>query len=578
MFGGNREAVFSCAANFKRVLVATVIFVACSLWFYVGGRAQVESPRAAAAGYVGNQACAKCHTAIYETYSHHPMALDSGPVATAQPSDQTPVAGSFRHKESSLSYRIYRKGDQTIFSYERSSDGGGLRGQQPLDYFVGSNKVGRSYLYSIDGYLFQAPISYYAQKKRWDISPGYEAARELPIRPIEVSCLNCHATGAQHVSGTLNRYASPAFLQNGVGCERCHGPGSEHIMGRGEMVNPIKLSAERRDSLCAQCHLLSTVRITKPGKDMSLFRPGDSLADYASYFVDDDHGSRSTVAIGHVEGLAQSTCKRRSGERMSCMSCHDPHTEATAQERVVYYREKCLSCHQTQATVWQKQHFAESLDCISCHMPKVSAQDIAHTASTDHRILRRPSIARSDVAAAREQTLVEFTNTNGQTSARDLGLAYAELALRTNAARHRDEAFRLLSAAIADYPKDTEVLTRLAYLYQERGNTERARTLYEASLREDKHQPSALVNLGAIYAEGHQTESAIAMWRGALEYDPSSSAAGVNLAVTLCSKGDRKQAREVLRQVIKFNPDLGAAKALLADLNNARSQCRINSN
>jgi len=125
--------------------------------------------------------------------------------------------------------------------------------------------VGRSYLYSVDGYLYQAPVSFYAQRNLWDISPGYEPDRELPIRPIETSCLFCHASQVQHVDGTLNVTRLLPLAKTESVVKRCHGPGSEQIEGRAGMVNPLKLSPERRDSVCAQCHLLSVVRILKTG-------------------------------------------------------------------------------------------------------------------------------------------------------------------------------------------------------------------------------------------------------------------------------------------------------------------------
>jgi hypothetical protein len=496
------------------------------------------------------------------------MALDSGPVESETPLRKS-LKGSFRNKASSIYYQIYREANRTLFGYERSDDPT-THGKQELDYFVGSGRVGRSYLYSLDGYLYQAPVSYYAQKDRWDLSPGYELDPEMPVRPIEKSCLFCHAGGVQHVAGTLNRYASPAFSQNGVGCERCHGPGSEHIKGLAKMVNPAELDPARRDSICAQCHLLSEVRILKPGKDLYQFRPGQLLSDYASYFVYANSGNQGLHTISHVEEMAQSTCKRQSGDRMSCISCHDPHYFPPPEVRVSYFREKCLACHQlTGVTAWQKQHFSQELDCIGCHMQKTSRVDVGHAAATDHRILRRPLKQTTEPRPG--ESLIGF---GSKESARELGLAYAEIALRTNYSRHKSEAFRLLNEAVRQYPKDIEVLVRLAFLYQERGEFERARVLYETALSENPQQSVAAVNLGAIYARENQVERAIELWVTALDYDPSSRPGGINLAQFLCSRGDQKQARVILQKLLRFNPDLRVAKQLLRDMDGARSPCR----
>ena len=39
---------------------------------------------------------------------------------------------------------------------------------------LGSGRQGASYLIDRDGFLFQSPISWYAQQRRWDLSPGYQ--------------------------------------------------------------------------------------------------------------------------------------------------------------------------------------------------------------------------------------------------------------------------------------------------------------------------------------------------------------------------------------------------------------------
>ncbi|MDQ6699706.1 MAG: hypothetical protein M3Z36_05935, partial [Acidobacteriota bacterium] len=260
----------------------------------------------AQAVFVGNEACAPCHGEISEAYRHTPMARSSGAVeGGVRP-------GSFRHAESGTTYEI---------------TGDGVIGERKLTYFIGSGEAGRSYLYSFAGSLFQAPITWYSQKNVWDMSPGYEHDRNpLWNRAVTPNCLFCHASQVRPIYGTENRYAEPPFLQHGVGCERCHGPGSEHGKGRGRMVNPSKLAASRRDSICAQCHLSGEARVEKAGKTISMFRAGDSLGDFASYFVFPDGQKAGIKATGYVERLAQSRCKQVSGESMWCGSCHDPHT------------------------------------------------------------------------------------------------------------------------------------------------------------------------------------------------------------------------------------------------------------
>jgi hypothetical protein len=70
--------------------------------------AQRERPPA----MVGNDACRRCHPAIYDSYQRTAMARTSGP---AYP----PIEGSFRHAPSGVSYRIYRDGQTARLAYDR---------------------------------------------------------------------------------------------------------------------------------------------------------------------------------------------------------------------------------------------------------------------------------------------------------------------------------------------------------------------------------------------------------------------------------------------------------------------------
>ena len=67
-------------------------------------------------------------------------------------------------------------------------------------------------------------------------------------RPVDPSCLLCHASQLTHIYGTVNKYADVPFQQGGVSCERCHGAGSEHVRNpaSARMVLASKLAPERR--------------------------------------------------------------------------------------------------------------------------------------------------------------------------------------------------------------------------------------------------------------------------------------------------------------------------------------------
>jgi hypothetical protein len=317
------------------------------------------------------------------------MAHASGPAIDVL----TPA--EFTHKESGVHYRIYAENGRGWLSFDRPGDPE-VQGKRELLYYIGSGRRGRSYLFETDGFLFESPVNWYANKQIWDMAPAYETAREIPLNlPAYTSCLHCHVSGMQPPApGTDNRYPEPPFTHNGVACERCHGPGAAHVNG-GAIVNPAKLTPARRDDICMQCHLEGKAAIERPGSHVYEFRPGDQLSDYVRYFLLVNAKGSGLGAVSQVEAFAQSECKKKSGDAMSCTSCHNPHQSPSAEDRVAFYRGKCLACH---GTAFATKHHPDRPDCAACHMPASASTDVAHTQVTDHRIPRRPQVSSSIAA------------------------------------------------------------------------------------------------------------------------------------------------------------------------------------
>src|SRR5207244_2644421 len=133
----------------------------------------------------------------------------------------------------------------------------------------------------------------------------------------------------------------------------------------------------------------------------------------------------------HVENLAQSACKRASGDKLWCGTCHDPHATPEPAAKAAYFRGKCLTCHKTQDCRAAKDaRLANGDDCTQCHMPRGPANDIQHVVFTDHSIRRKPG-GTSAVAASDAELVAYPSSTASQTATtRDLALAYAVVALR----------------------------------------------------------------------------------------------------------------------------------------------------
>ncbi len=514
---------------------------------------------AGAADSVGSQACARCHAAIYRSFMATPMAHSSGRVGTGEPKESFAHA-EFRDARGAFSYRVGQQAGMYYFEFAEQDARQPVRGRRQVEYFVGSGAAARSYLMSAGGFLYEAPVAYYRNLAAWNAAPGY-ATFDYPYltRPVLPGCLNCHASGIERIAGTQNAYASPPFREGGVGCERCHGPGSDHIAAGQPMINPAKLGAAERDSICEQCHLSGEIRVPKAGKDDLSFRPGGRLADVLAVFVRSGSSSEMRVT-SHVENLEQSVCKRASGDKLWCGSCHDPHSVPAANEKVAYFRAKCLACHQTSAcSAAASLRRANGDNCTACHMPRNPPSDVEHVVFTDHAIARHPRSAASEPPMAAE--LVPYGG--GEGNARDLGLAYAMVGLREQNAVYQDRAFQLLQKAAESGAADTEALAYLAEFYRDRKDDAHALPLYQEVWRKDSAQAAVAAALGAYQMQYGHLEEAIRFWNQALAINPAMVLVRTNLATVLLRAGRAEDARATLREALEFNPAFAEARELL---------------
>ena len=481
----------------------------------------------------------------------------------------------FTHQVSGIHYRIFEREGQVYLSYDRpaASPGDVLHGEQRLTYFLGSGKRGRTYLFDQQGYWFEIPINWYTKKGIWDMTPNYLTAREMPFTlPVDPSCLRCHASAAQpSLPDARNHYAAQPFLSGGATCASCHGDGATHIASRGHapILNPDRLEPIRRDSVCLNCHLEGKVIVVRQGKSLRDFQPGDNIFDYALYFVRAQESGSGGRATSQWEALQQSACKRGSGDKLTCTTCHDPHSSPSPEQRVQFYRRSCLACHSQPG--FAATHHPEQQDCSSCHMARSSTTDIAHEQVTDHNIQRHPPV---QTAAPRSDTLVALNEAH--VSDRDLGLAYAQLATHGNeqAAQH---AYSLLSAAEkqdAHSATDQELHTQLGFLNQLMGQKQDAQQEYEAALKASPMDAVAEGNLALIDAQNHDYTAAIHLWQSAFSHDPTQLAAGVNLAEVACGLGRKEDALAALARVLLFSPDHQRARAMQKSIESGAMPCK----
>jgi hypothetical protein len=122
-----------------------------------------------------------------------------------------------------------------------------------VDYVVGSGTHASGYITSVANHVFQSPVAFYSSRSAYDLAPGFDKVSDPDFtRPIEVGCVFCHAGSFDAKAGTINEYADNPFPHLAISCDRCHGPTAAHLAnpGRRTIVNPARLDAPARDSIC----------------------------------------------------------------------------------------------------------------------------------------------------------------------------------------------------------------------------------------------------------------------------------------------------------------------------------------
>ncbi len=531
------------------------------------------------AQYIGSAACAECHPANHKSYllTPHSRAL-SDVTPAGEPPD-----GSFTHKPSGRSYRVYRR-DRQLRHEEllRTEDGKEVaRVDLPVRYLIGSGHFCRTYLVEADGFLHESPVTWYASKNRWDVSPGYDFPQHWGFsRPVALGCLACHAGRVEEYGGAVHRLR---LHEKAIGCENCHGPGSLHQefhrtgkLGPGEedrtIVHPGRLSRPLQEAICAACHLNGPAAVYLRGRTPNSFRPGTPLTDYRTHYRL-RHGDEKMTVVGHVEQLRLSACYRKS-EELTCVTCHDPHAKERPKDPVAYYRQKCLDCHAEQPcrlAEAERRKKEPADNCAACHMPR-GATDIPHVAFTHHRIGRHPAPPASAPTGPPELVAMEdLSHLSELDRKRNLGLAnlqvYRDPPHGLPRETFRDRAQALLGAVYEAGLRDGETCQGLAEAYATEDLPRAAGYAREALAASDLTSASragALMVLAYQGLQGRDFAAAAGLLREVVRLRRYPEDWHL-LGMCALEQGRPAEAIPALRQALAIRPSRPATHAALAE-------------
>ena len=482
--------------------------------------------------------CIPCHPKQVTDYSKTGMGSSISRIAI-QP------AGQFVHAPSGSSFRITYAKDGMRQKVTRA----GLSAEYPVTYVVGSGHRGFGFLVHVGDYLFQSPISYYTQRHAWDMAPGYEQNLTPDFnRPVTLRCLLCHGGAPRHVKGTRNRYQQPALSPEAISCDRCHGPSTAHIAqpSRGNIINPSRLVPDARDSVCEQCHLIGEASILNPGKEFDDFEPGRPIEAVFTVYVGAGDENTPFKVVSHAEQLRLSACWRKSGGRMWCGSCHDPHVEPA--DRAAHYRERCLRCH---AATLTPSHQSPANDCAGCHMRSRPTIDGAHTAFTDHRIRVRPV---EETALQRPAALVPWRPGSVEFAQRNLGLAYLAIGERDQSTDFVTKAFPLLVEAQKSSPRDPVVTAGLGLVLYLKSLYNEAAKAFDLAERLRPQDVNFRQDAAAAWWAAGDSARAIRDLELALQNDPSNEEASRLLAEIYGEQNNELLRNQTLDRYLLFRP------------------------
>lgn len=341
--------------------------------------------------YAGSESCIQCHQTQYESAFH------SSHFKASAPATKENILGHFTNGKNTF---VYDKNTKLVMEerndtlYQVLYKNGKEAKAYPFEILFGT-KHAQTSSYWKNHFTYELPISYYKSINSWATSPGYSAVNPNFERKIDKECFACHSSniGSRYITTSsdsitfmtmeVEEFMSKKTLIYGIDCERCHGPAKKHVQTHlkfpdlkiAQNITGFKnLNRQQKIDACALCH---SGNDKMKLKSRFQFRPGESLTDYFRERPGTPDSLNYDVHGNQMGLLSQSKCFRKS-PTMDCMSCHNPHQDAS--QNLASYSKICMSCHQ------QTKHKATTIKtlsksmlenkCVECHMPKQDSKAI----------------------------------------------------------------------------------------------------------------------------------------------------------------------------------------------------------
>ncbi|HSN26284.1 MAG TPA: multiheme c-type cytochrome, partial [Kofleriaceae bacterium] len=353
-------------------------------------------------------------------------------------------------------YRPYREGEH--FFVEETQPGGHTW-VQPITHAIGSGDTGMAFYTRTGDRFFQIPLDWFPRAGAWGLDPGFTQTNLRFFFALDATCIACHTDPPRRSPTAAEVFFDP--LPAGVGCERCHGPGAKHVASskREDIVNPKRLTAQQQIEICAQCHQ-DTASVYLPGTEPFGYRPGDPLDGFRRNYLREPAAPDRVILLEHPDRMTRSACFLRSDGKLTCTTCHDPHTSSRGRP-AAYWRERCNACHGAKngCTETKPARAKNGDDCVACHMRRGATDDIPSVDVVDHWIQTRPPPIARGAAAPPERVVAWSEHLGSKAPAAE---AEGTLAVALDRAGRPDDAEQHARAAVGDGTHVPEVYELLA--------------------------------------------------------------------------------------------------------------------
>lgn len=491
--------------------------------------------------YVGDENCKSCHSDIHESFHKTGMGRSLYKLSAANEIEDFEKDNIVYDKKSDYYYKVIKKGgDYFQVEFRKDKDGNMTHElEKKIEYVIGSGNNTRSYLYSENGFFYEMPVSWYSEKAKWDMSPGYQNFNLRFSRPVIEECMNCHNSYTGFKEFSENRY--DPHLQEGIGCERCHGPGELHVLRETDktdmfesldkdtidrtIVNPVNLPLDQNLSVCFQCHLQGDVRVFTDGKKQSDFRPGMNLEEVKTVFVQDDIKKGDFKIASHAARMILSDCFIKSDGGMTCITCHDPHVPVKSISNE-FFNGKCMNCHKTEnlSTGRLKEDHSGKGNCVSCHMKQGSTADVMHVNFTDHWIRKESGMKETEEEKSAENKKVklkDIVNKDDEYAKMNLGIAYVTFfETKVQDSEYLRNAIPLLEEDLKKFPGHKNGLYNLGLAYFRTGRTDEAISVFQKLVATDPGNAQAFFMLGTAFEKAKIFPKAMESYQASLTIYP----------------------------------------------------------